>query len=265
MESLIDRVMSRAVSWVGREFRPGEPAQCANFVRQVFADAGVPLGVADPPDDIALIPGYPTGPSYADSFAGDAVGRLVSIADRQPGDIVMYANTYGHYPDGTITHVGIYAGHDMVIHRPTADRAVCRVPFDFARIAEIRRPYFGLSLSVLIVHGRLISAYVDGRPDRCGDFKIYIKPERASVVYDGVTYTDPDVLRLAVWWTLDGRYPAGVWVCDRLAIKIGNAAPEQARYLQVLAAADAAEGYTLMVDGVPYSDADIALQLNTTN
>ena len=259
MKSLRDRVMSRAVSWVGREFRPGEPAQCANFVRQIFVDAGVPLGVADPPDDIALIPGYPTGPSYADSFASDAVGRLVPIADRQAGDIVMYANTYGNYPDGTITHVGIYAGHDMVIHRPTADRAVCRVPFNFARIAEIRRPYYGLSLSVLIARGRLVSACVDGRPDRCGNVKIYVKPDRASVVYDGVTYTDPDVLRVAAWWTLDGRYPAGVWVCDRLAIKIGNAAPEQVRYLQALVAADAGDEYTLMLDGVPYSDADIAL------
>lgn len=261
MESLSDRVMSRAVSWVGREFRPGEPAQCANFVRQVFTDAGASLGVADPPDDIALIPGYPTGPSYADSFAGDAVGRLVSIADRQPGDIVMYANTYGSYPDGTITHVGIYAGHDMVIHRPTADRAVCRVPFDFARIAEIRRPYFELSLSILIARGRLVNSRIDGHPDHCGNFKIYIKPDRVSVVYDGVTYTDPDALRLAAWWELDGKQPAGVYVCDRLAIKIGNAAPEQARYLQVLVAADADDVYTLTLDGVPYNDADIALRI----
>lgn len=117
-----------ALSWVGKDFRPGQKEQCAQFVRAMFAQAGEVVGVAARPSDMHLIPGEPQGPGYANSFAGDDVGEKVSSVGRlQPGDVVMFRNTYGDYPFGVITHVGIYTGGGYMVHRPTAARPVERV------------------------------------------------------------------------------------------------------------------------------------------
>ncbi|PIO05883.1 hypothetical protein COT29_03765 [Candidatus Micrarchaeota archaeon CG08_land_8_20_14_0_20_59_11] len=42
-------------------------------------------------------------------------GRFVTRSELQPGDIVFYKNTYGDFPDGRISHGGIYLGNDEVI------------------------------------------------------------------------------------------------------------------------------------------------------
>ena len=253
-----DRVLARAASWVGRDFRRGEPAQCATFVRQVFADAGFTLPVADPPDDLKLIPGYPVGPSYADSFAGDNVGRLIPVSDRQPADIIMYQNTYDNYPEGTITHVGIYAGDNEIIHRPTSDRPVCRSAYDYARIAEIRRPYLGFTLAVNVCRGRVVSAVSNGRLINDPSFKVFIKPDRVSLAYGGEIYTDPDVLRFAAWVKIENKWPGGFYTYKGRAWKFGNVEPEESNWLQVVVSTEAGE-CALYIDSVPYHKPDVSL------
>ena len=119
--STVDNVLQAAKSWVGRMFNPGVPAQCAVFVRTVFEDAGVNLPVTRHADD-----NVPTSAALADSFAGDDVGARVALGDLQPADIVMFANTYGDYPAGTITHVGVYVGDGQMVDRPTSSEPVAQ-------------------------------------------------------------------------------------------------------------------------------------------
>lgn len=133
-------VVKVAKSWVGYEFHPGEPAQCANFVRAVFKEAGVPLASAKLPSDHHLIPGEPIAASYADSFAGDDVGVNVSRDQLQPGDIVMWRNTYGSWPVGVITHVGIYVGNGQCVHRSTSSKPVSQIDLDTFYLQECRAP-----------------------------------------------------------------------------------------------------------------------------
>jgi hypothetical protein len=140
----MNKVVTVARSWVGREFNPGQSAQCANFVRHVFSAAGVSVGCAPHPDDIHLIPGEPQSPSYANSFAGNEIGKkITSISALQPGDIVLFYNTYGNWPYGVITHVGIYDEGGYFIHRPTSARPVERghlSGFWADKFAQGRRP-----------------------------------------------------------------------------------------------------------------------------
>lgn len=140
-----DRVLAEARSWVGRQFAPGEMAQCANFVRAMFGNAGVDVGSSQSPDDAHLIPYEPVASSYANSFAGDSVGKKISnTGNLLPGDIIMFRNTYGSWPQGVITHVGIYEGNGYFIHRPTSARPVERgqlAGFWASLFAQGRRPH----------------------------------------------------------------------------------------------------------------------------
>lgn len=125
MPGTIADVVRIARGWVGRDFRAGTQAQCAEFVREVFWEAHVVVGVAKRPSDTHLLPpGAPQGPSYANSFSGDDVGRQVARGALQPGDIVLLRNTYGDWRPGVITHVGIYVGNGLIVHRPTSARPV---------------------------------------------------------------------------------------------------------------------------------------------
>lgn len=137
-------VVQVAQGWVGKEFNPGVGAQCAQFVRRCFLSAGIDLPNASHPTDGHLIPDEPLGPAYANSFAGDEVGRKVAFGDLRPGDVVMFRNTYGNWPTGVITHVGIYVGDGQMVHRPTSSRPVERanITAGFWRdlFQEARRP-----------------------------------------------------------------------------------------------------------------------------
>ena len=112
-------LVAAAKLWVGRDFNPGEPAQCAFFVRQVLLDAGIPLGVTS-----ATLDGWETNSGSANSFGADQGTVIRSVGELQPGDIVMFANTYGAWAPGTITHVGIYVGDNQMVDRPTASSPV---------------------------------------------------------------------------------------------------------------------------------------------
>ena len=90
----LDAIMMILNGWVGRDFNPNKPAQCAAFTRAAWKEAGLPLPIASKADDV--IP--ETGPELANSFAGNEIGPKVEIRDVRAGDIVMFSNTYGDYP-----------------------------------------------------------------------------------------------------------------------------------------------------------------------
>ncbi len=115
------KVIAAAKAWVGKDFKPGVTARCADWVREVLKEAGVEVGVAR----------GSAGPLMADSFHGAELGELIlDPGQLQPGDIVMFADTYngpGRSPipgRGQITHVGIYVGGGEIIDRSTMSAPV---------------------------------------------------------------------------------------------------------------------------------------------
>lgn len=118
--------VSAALGWVGKDFAPGQREQCANFIREVLKSAGIDAGVTS-----AAVDGQPSNPSLANSFFGSDVAEVRDgTAVPQPGDLIAYANTYGNYPAGTITHVALYVGDGQVVDRPTADKPVQKRSID---------------------------------------------------------------------------------------------------------------------------------------
>jgi len=116
-----NQVIAAATKWVGKDFKPGQTARCADWVREVLKAAGVNLGVAK----------GSAGPLMADSFHGADLGKIILDAGQmKPGDIVMFADTYdgpGRAPiagRGRITHVGIYVGGGEIIDRSTMSAPV---------------------------------------------------------------------------------------------------------------------------------------------
>lgn len=117
-EELVRRAKQRYAHrpWYGQGGSPKE--QSANWVRQVFRDCGLSLPVSTHPNDMHLLPkGEDIGPSHPDSLAASEIGPEVKRAGLKPGDLVFFANTIEGYPPGVITHVGIYAGHGMMMDR----------------------------------------------------------------------------------------------------------------------------------------------------
>ena len=115
------KVITIAKEWLGKNFNPDETEQCCYFVRHIYFLAGKKLGVTKKPSDNF----FPTGTGYANSLAGDDIGiKINKISDLCEGDLVFFKNTYGNWPDGTITHVGIYSGEGEFIHRTTTSLPV---------------------------------------------------------------------------------------------------------------------------------------------
>lgn len=135
-----DRVLDFALSWVGREYRHGEVGMCANFVRYVFAGAQVDVGVAAEPTDKKFMPIMALSSAFANSFAGDEIGERIARKDVRAGDIVMFRNTYGDFPPGVITHVGIALNGVEMVDRGTSEGPVKRRGIDTFIFAEARRP-----------------------------------------------------------------------------------------------------------------------------
>jgi cell wall-associated NlpC family hydrolase len=114
------KLVKVAEFWVGKDFKPGQTEQCCYFVRHCLKEAGLNIGVTKKPSD-----GLSTSEGYANSLAGDDIGtKIEKISSLMPGDLVFFKNTYGNWPDGTITHIGIYVGNGNFVHRPTASRPV---------------------------------------------------------------------------------------------------------------------------------------------
>ena len=105
--------------WNGKVYTTATE-QCANFIRDVFKQAGVNIGVTKKPLD-----GLTTGSAMASSFFGEDIGRIVRNPKQfKPGDIVAFQNTYGNWGDGVITHAGIYVGNGQIVDQSTAGRPV---------------------------------------------------------------------------------------------------------------------------------------------
>jgi cell wall-associated NlpC family hydrolase len=122
------KVAATAMTWVGKDFKPGEAEQCAAFVRQVLKDAGIVVSpdiTRQPLDSI-----MPSSPLTANSFGADQGSKIEKKRDLRPGDLVFFANTYGEWPPGTITHVAIYLGDGEVIDRPTKAGTVRIISID---------------------------------------------------------------------------------------------------------------------------------------
>ncbi len=119
------RIAAAAEKWADRNFNPGVFGQCAVFVRQVLKDANVTLS---PEVTEQTLDGTWTGPAIANSFGADQGTVITELEDLLPGDIVMFDNTYGSWPEGNITHVGIYVGDGMMIDRATLAAPVQRRP-----------------------------------------------------------------------------------------------------------------------------------------
>jgi cell wall-associated NlpC family hydrolase len=133
-------VIAKAQAYVPKVWRaPHAGPYCASFVRQVFADAGIRLGIAAKPTDAQLTRGLPQGETYANSLAGDDIGqRIASKSNIAPGDIVFWELTDKKFGRGVISHVGIYAGEGMIIDR--GEQNVQRRPLDtFKHFVEARR------------------------------------------------------------------------------------------------------------------------------
>lgn len=115
-------VASAARNRAGKSFRPGVIEQCMAFVRDVLQEVKHPLRDAVTK---RAVDGLETSYYLASSLAGRDLGQLVDrVSQLEPGSVVFFANTYGEWPEGTITHVGIYVGGGKMVHRPTAARPV---------------------------------------------------------------------------------------------------------------------------------------------
>lgn len=190
--SIKEKVLNIASNLIGTAWRAGQSCQCANFVRYVFTEAGAPLPAESKPIDMNLLPkDAPQGASFANSFAGDSVGKKINIANLQAGDIVMFCNTYGDYTPGVITHVGIAIDSDSFIHRPTADRPVEKTALSswwIDHIADIRRPHiYELKSKVkFFIHDGKGSAFINDIPGN-SVIKIYGHDNKATVFARSIT------------------------------------------------------------------------------
>jgi cell wall-associated NlpC family hydrolase len=141
-EELVKRAKVRYAHrpWFGHG--DGSKEQSANWVRQAYRDCGMTLPSTSHPNDIHLIPkGEGISPSHPDSLAGNEIGPSITRGRLKPGDLVFFANTVPGYPPGVITHVGIYAGHGMMLDRGSFQNLVQLRSLDtFRHFVEGRRP-----------------------------------------------------------------------------------------------------------------------------
>jgi peptidoglycan hydrolase-like protein with peptidoglycan-binding domain len=116
-------IADTAKSWAGKSYKPGETERCQDFVNHVLNQTAPGLankiGTTRQAQD-----GLESGEYLASRFSGSDVAKKIPVSEARPGDIVMFKNTYGNYPAGTITHVGIYVGDGMMVDRPTANAPV---------------------------------------------------------------------------------------------------------------------------------------------
>lgn len=124
-EVLCRTLLARARSWVGHDFEGDKKEQCANFIRRLLAESGITVPAAQRPFDSHLTGELEQGPDYANSFFSASNGSLLGYADMRPGDLAAFRDTYeGDFPEGCITHVGLYIGDDLMIDRSTAGEPV---------------------------------------------------------------------------------------------------------------------------------------------
>lgn len=101
--------------WGGASLQYG--ADCSGFVGQVYAHFG-------------LISQSAANSHAYDSYALRSVGRAVSLAEIQPGDLICYNG-----------HVAIYYGNGVIVHAPSPGHYVSFGTLDTSRVIGVRRLY----------------------------------------------------------------------------------------------------------------------------
>nr|BAR35297.1 phage tail tape measure protein [uncultured Mediterranean phage uvMED] len=138
--SVRDTLLATAEKQLGN--LAGVSEQCANAIRDLYAAAGVEIGVSLNPYDQSDEQGLPQGPSFASSLAGPEVGKRIVLSDLKPGDLIAFEKTYGNYGDDIQTHVGMYAGDGMMYDHSTSKGLTKRSVDTFAGKAMYGiRPY----------------------------------------------------------------------------------------------------------------------------
>lgn len=99
-----------ARSMVGKTFKPGEEARCADFTSTVVEQAA-----------------GPTPKGFFHTVTARDFGKMgaqpVSRQQLRPGDIVAFNNTWRESKDSADhTHVGVYVGNGQFVHRPTNEK-----------------------------------------------------------------------------------------------------------------------------------------------
>lgn len=111
-----------AKTWVGKNFAGNATEQCMLFVRHCLTEVNAPIKnkVTE-----QAVDGLETSYALASSLAGRDCGELItSVYALKKDYIVFFKDTYGNWPAGTITHVGIPVNEKQFVHRPTASRPV---------------------------------------------------------------------------------------------------------------------------------------------
>lgn len=98
------QILAKATEYLGTPYVYGGASpsgfDCSGFVYYVYGTFGISVGRT--PD------------------AQHSAGTTVDKANLQPGDIVLFANTYS----SGISHSGIYAGNGQFIHSPNSRSTV---------------------------------------------------------------------------------------------------------------------------------------------
>ncbi|MDR3494488.1 MAG: NlpC/P60 family protein [Ancalomicrobiaceae bacterium] len=144
---LLSKVLLEAEKKLKQDYLGATDDNCAHFVRDCFRDAGYVLPETKHPSDLLICQknGYALGPLYANSLAGDEIGRKLTVDKAEPGDIVLFSNlgaSSTSFAKGTITHVGICVGNHMMIDHGSSGmhkRDYQQWPGS-ANYAEARRP-----------------------------------------------------------------------------------------------------------------------------
>jgi murein DD-endopeptidase MepM/ murein hydrolase activator NlpD len=123
-QTVSDQIAANARQWAGKDFKPGETERCQDFVNTVLNTTRP--GLADQIGTTGQAKdGLESGQYLASRFFGNDKSTLFNDMSRaRPGDLVAFNNTYGDYPPGTITHVGIYVGDGMIVDRSTSSKPV---------------------------------------------------------------------------------------------------------------------------------------------
>ena len=125
--SVASEVVNLAEQWDGQHFNEGVFAQCAYFVREVFKQAGIELGVSADTMSSGDPRAGELGAGFASSLIGSDIGQVGRTSDPNAipaGAIVGFTNTYGNFEQGAITHVGVSTGDGQMVDRSTRSAPV---------------------------------------------------------------------------------------------------------------------------------------------
>lgn len=186
------RVLEDAERKYQQNYLGASDDNCAHFVRDCFRDAGYVLPEASCPSDMAICRanGYSLGALYANSLAGDEIGRRLSVEDAEPGDIVLFTNlgaSSTSFARGTITHVGICVGSNMMIDHGSSgmNKRDYRSWPGPSNYAEARRPkLFDVSKTRMSYSKGQLTGVVKNASTGSLDLKVALKGRLVASIND---------------------------------------------------------------------------------